>query len=390
MEGKLTEIKLGNYPALSLSRARELAAAIKVQVQSGLDPRQERRKRQRVQVSFAQCADEWFRLQVPRIGATTVTRQRSLLDKDLLPALGASSIASLETADLLQLLKAIERRAPSMAHFALDALCGVWAHAMQQGYVKENVAERLRPPKGSKTQGVLQPRKSGRHYAAILNPEEFGVLLHTIRTHDGNRRRVATQAALELAPLLFQRPGNLQQMQWAELDLSNALWTIPAAKMKRSLTQKEHGEPHLVPLPRQAVQILAALQPFTDSPEYGGWVFPGDTNHTKPMSDATLRMALQRVGVPKQVQTLHGFRASARTMLDEVLQADWRHIEAHLAHTVPDPLGRAYNRTNYLAQRRDMVQRWADWLDELAAGAAAHPRTCKRIREDWARRAADG
>ncbi len=171
------------------------------------------------------------------------------------------------------------------------------------------------------------------------------------------------RAALQLAPILFQRPGELRGAAWTEIDLEAALWTIPAARMKRSKDGKENGQPHLVPLPSQAVRILQILKPYTEST---GLVFPGERQRTKPISENSVRTALISMGYTSEIQTWHGFRATARTILAERLDFDPSLIEAQLAHAVRDANGRAYNRTTYLRQRREMMQSWADYLEKLA------------------------
>ena len=155
-------------------------------------------------------------------------------------------------------------------------------------------------------------------------------------------------------------------MTWAEIDFDRALWTIPSARMKRSVSDKLNGQPHLVPLPRQAVEILRSLQILTG---HGSMVFPGERSHERPISDNALRAALQTMGIGSDVQTIHGFRATALTMASEQLDLDPNVIDAQLAHAVKDVNGRAYNRTQYLKHRADMMQKWADYLDKLAAGA---------------------
>ena len=286
-----------------------------------------------------------------------------MLDNDLLPAIGKRPIALLEPPDVLAALRHIEKRgALENAHRALSLAHQVCARAVSESLVQHNVCADLK--------GALKPRGSKHHFGAITKPAELGCLLRVIRQHYCQHRAMTTQAALELAPLLFQRPGNLREMRWEELDLEGGIWTIPSAKMKREKDAKENGAPHIVPLARQAIAILERLRPFTDAPAYGGWVFPGVADRKKPISENTLRKALLDMGVPASVQTVHGFRATARTMLDEQLHCDWRHIEAQLAHSVRDALGRAYNRTEYLPQRREMMQQWADYLDTLADGDA--------------------
>ncbi|MDD2335335.1 MAG: site-specific integrase, partial [Geobacteraceae bacterium] len=167
--------------------------------------------------------------------------------------------------------------------------------------------------------------------------------------------------ALRLAPLVFVRTGELRKAEWVEVDLENAEWNIPAEKMKME-------KAHLVPLSRQAVEILRELQPVTGS---GTYLFPGRAS--KPMSENGINAALRYLGYDKETMTGHGFRAMARTILDEVLQVRIDFIEHQLAHAVKDPNGRAYNRTAHLAERRKMMQQWADYLDELKMGAKVIP-----------------
>ena len=172
------------------------------------------------------------------------------------------------------------------------------------------------------------------------------------------------RTALQLAPLRFQRPGNLANMEWVEIDLDAALWTIPSMKMKRTKLEKEQGEAHTVPLPTQAVALLRSIHPLTG---YGRYVFPGERSHDRPVSDNSVRSALYALDFGKE-QSWHGFRASARTMLVDELNIDWQVIEANLAHAKKDANGTSYNRTKYIKQRFVMIQLWADYLDKLAIG----------------------
>jgi integrase len=206
----------------------------------------------------------------------------------------------------------------------------------------------------------LQPRIGG-HFPAITEPRRFGDLLRAIYAYQGGP---LVKVALRLAPLLYQRPGNLRAMEWAELDLDAALWTIPGAKMKRRVKDKENGPPHVVPLPTQAVALLRDLQSLTG---HGKYVFPGERSHDRPLSDNSVRSALYAMGFGAE-QSWHGFRASARTMMVDELDADPLAIEANLAHAVKDSNGRSYNRTQYLKKRFEQIQQWADYMDRLTEG----------------------
>jgi integrase len=213
--------------------------------------------------------------------------------------------------------------------------------------------------------GRLTPYR-GKTFAAIVDPARFGDLLRAINVYKGG---VIVRTALQLAPLLYQRPGNLREMEWVEVDLDAALWTIPSTKMKRTKLEKEQGEAHTVPLPTQAVALLRSLHPVTG---HGRYVFPGERSHDRPISDNSVRSALYALGFGKD-QTWHGLRASARTMMVDQLNLDPLAIEANLAHAVKDANGRSYNRTQYLKQRFEQIQTWADYLDKLRKGADVIP-----------------
>jgi integrase len=254
---------------------------------------------------------------------------------------------------LAALQKVEERGALETADRALMLARQVWDYwlptaGVQQRNITEGLKARLTPYRG-------------KSFAAIVDPKRFGDLMRAIRTYKGGS---IVRAALQLAPLLYQRPGNLRMMEWTELDLDAALWTIPSTKMKRTKEEKENGEAHTVPLPTQAIAILRSIQCLTG---HGVYVFPGERSHDRPLSDNSVRSALYSLGFGKE-QSWHGFRASARTMLVDELDLDPLAIEANLAHAVKDSNGRSYNRTQYLKQRFDMVQQWADYMDKLAIG----------------------
>ena len=179
-----------------------------------------------------------------------------------------------------------------------------------------------------------------------------------LRAIEGYSGDVVTRAALRLSALLFVRPGELRHAEWSEIDMDGAEWSIPAGKMKTR-------QPHLVPLCEQALAILRELQPLTGRGQY---VFPGARSPRRPMSNNTINAALRRMGYGTDAMTAHGFRATARTLLDETLGFRVDYIEHQLAHAVKDPNGRAYNRTSHLTERRKMMQTWADYLDSLRVG----------------------
>ncbi|MCX8016436.1 MAG: site-specific integrase, partial [Rhodocyclaceae bacterium] len=341
------------------ARRRRLEA--RQQTREGVNPgrirRQQRQARQqaKAQDTVAQVARECFALKHPQWSPTHTERVRRHIEGDLIPCLGPRVLREVEPVELLAVLRRIEARgALETAARTLIVARQIWRYAVSTGRADRDI--------GADLKEALMPRTPG-HFGAITDPVQLGQLLRAIR---GYRGGVVVRAALQLAPMLFQRPGELRAARWDEIDLDAALWTIPAARMKRTRYGKENGPPHLVPLPRQAVAILRELRPYTEA---SGWVFPGGRQADRPMSENALRVALIAMGYTPDVQTWHGFRATARTLLAERLEVDPLLIEAQLAHSVRDTNGRAYNRTTYIEQRRAMMQRWADYLDRLAANA---------------------
>ena len=253
---------------------------------------------------------------------------------------------------MLACLRRVEKRgAVETAHRALQNCGQVFRYAIATGRAERDIAADLR--------GALPPVKQT-HRAAITEPKAIGELMRAI---DGYSGSLVTVCAMKLAPLVFLRPGELRQAHWSEIDLDSAEWNIPAERMKMR-------QPHLVPLSTQAVTILREIQALTGD---GTYLFPSPRTRTRPMSNNAILSALRRMGYAKEEMSGHGFRAMARTILDEVLGIRPDFIEHQLAHAVKDPNGRAYNRTAHLPERRKMMQQWADYLDKLKAGADVIP-----------------
>ena len=358
--GKEGRMALGSYPDVGLADARKARDAVKLQKSEGRDPVQAR-KVQKLKASnpagdtFKVVALEWYAKQAPQWSPAHADRSLRQFERDLFPWLGDRRLQEIEPIELLATLRKVEERgAVETADRGLMLSRQVWRYGVATGRVVHDITANLK--------GALSPYR-GRHFAAITEPVKLGELLRAIMAYRGGP---VVRAALQLAPLLFQRPGELRGAAWAEVDLDAALWTIPAARMKRGKDGKENGDPHLVPLPRQAVEILRSLHPLTG---HGTLVFPGERNHDRPISENSVRTALIILGYTSELQTWHGFRATARTMLAERLDCDPLVIEAQLAHAVKDANGRAYNRTKYLQHRAAMMQRWADYLDKLRNGA---------------------
>jgi len=353
--GKRNMLSLGTFPEVSLKRAREKRDDARKLVADGIDPG-DKRKAEAVAAAdtFEAVAREWYAKQssqwVPAHGERIIRR----LERDVFPWIGRRPIGAITAPDVLAVLRRIESRtAIETAHRALQNCGQVFRYAIASGRAQGDVTRDLRD--------ALQP-PTKRHFAAITNPDELRGLLLAIDTYHGT---LPVRCALQLAPLVFTRPGELRMAEWAEIDLDGAEWNVPPSRRKvRKAAKADPSTPsHCVPLSVQAVAILRELWPLTSD---GRFVFPGARDRRmRPMSDMEVNTALRRLGYDGTVMTGHGFRATARTILDEQLGFRPDLIEHQLAHTVKDPNGRAYNRTTHLPERRKMMQAWADYLDAL-------------------------
>lgn len=358
--GKEKLLALGTYPDVSLLEARNKLREARNMLANGIDPGADRKARKEIQAeeteakgnTFEAVAREWHKKfsgqWSPGHAETTMER----LKRDVFPWLGEKPVSEIKPPDILAILRRVESRGALETAHRIRTICGqVLRYAVATGKAERDSAADLR--------GALPPVQE-KHHAALTDPKEVAELLRAI---DGIQGTFQVKCALKLAPMFFARPGELRQMEWVELDLDNAQWNIPAEKMKMK-------QPHIVPLSRQALAILQDLKPLTGS---GRYVFPCHRTPLRPMSNNAINAALRRMGYTTDEMTGHGFRAMARTILDEVLQVRPDFIEHQLAHAVRDPNGRAYNRTAHLAERRKMMQTWADYLDGLKAGAQVIP-----------------
>lgn len=348
-QGKEKRVSLGVYPDVTLADARLRRDEARKLLANEVDPSEHRKQKkastaERASNSFEVVAREWFAKFSRNWAPSHANKIIRRLERDLFPWIGGRPIAEITAPDLLAVLRRIEGRgAVETAHRAKQNAGQVFRYAVVTGRAVRDPSQDL--------QGALTPWKP-QHYPAITEPKEIGPLLLAMEAFTGT---FPVKCALALAPMLLVRPGELRKAEWSEFNLDEATWNIPGEKMKTRT-------PHLVPLPTQAVAILRELQPLTGR---GRYLFPGVRDQDHPMSENTINMALRRMGYPKEVMTGHGFRAMARTVLDEVLgfRPDW--IEHQLAHAVRDPNGRAYNRTKHLPDRAQMMQAWADYLEEL-------------------------
>ena len=349
-------LALGSYPEVSIFDARQRRDEARRQLAHGIDPGALRKAQKQAETeeteTFEVIAREWYAKFVSTWSPGHADAIKNRMEKDLIPWLGKLPMKEIKVPMVVGSLRRIEERgALETAHRVRTIFGQVCRYALATGRVEHDISSGLK--------GAL-PQPPERHHAAITNPKEVGPLLRAI---DGYQGHFMVRCALKLSPMLFVRPGELRHAEWAEIDLNETIWCIPAEKMKVK-------QPHIVPLCRQAVEILTELKELTGTSRY---VFPSTRSHTRPMSDNTVNAALRYLGYDRDTMTGHGFRAMARTILDEVLHVRPDYIEHQLAHAVRDPLGRAYNRTSHLEERRKMMQTWADYLDGLKEGAKIVP-----------------
>jgi integrase len=359
--GKRKTLALGTYPEVPLARARQKRDAARQMLAEGIDPSAAKQAAKSAQVlaaanTFEAVARELHALKAESWSERYGSRWIERMEKDLFPYVGRLPIAAINAPILLDALRRVEKRgANETAHTLRQTAGQVFLYAIQTGRAERNPVGDLR--------GALKPLVV-KHMAAVLEPDKAGALLRAIYDYSG---QPMTRAALQLSALLFQRPGNIRAMEWAWIDLEAGMLTIPAEAMKRRVHQKINGRPHFVPLAPQAVDILRELHPLTGRRRF---VFPSLRTSDRPMSDNTVNAALRRMGFTGEEMTAHGFRAMARTlMVERVPGIDPQVIEAQLAHAKSGPLGAAYDRADYMDQRRRMMREWADYLDKLRTGA---------------------
>lgn len=346
-DGKEKLLSFGTYPDVSLEKARERRETARKLVADKVDPGEQRKaqkatKQERLANSFEVVAREWYAKYSPTWVESHGERIIRRLERDIFPWLGEKPIADITPPDLLAVIRRIEARgALETAHRAL-ANCGqVFRYAIATSRAMRDTAADLR--------GALPPVK-GEHFAAVTEPKQVAELLRTFDSYQGT---LTVTCALRLAPLVFVRPGELRKAEWKDIDFDTAEWRYIVTKT---------DTPHIVPLATQAIAILRELYALTGT---GRYVFPGARSNDRPMSDNAILAAMRRMSINKDEMSGHGFRAMARTILDEVLHQPVELIEHQLAHAVKDPHGRAYNRTKHLPERHKMMQLWADYLDEL-------------------------
>lgn len=351
---KRKTIALGAFPDVSLIQAREKRDNARKLLANdpSIDPSEHKKaqtasKLSNAENSFEVVAREWWQSHMKNKAESHKEKVIRRFELYLFPWIGNKPISSISAPQMLEVVKRIEKlNKLETAHRTLQTAGQVFRYAVQTGRADRDVTADLK--------GAL-PASTVKHMAAFTEPQQVAELLRAIDAFNGT---FTVQCALKLSPLVFTRPSELRQAKWKDIDLNNGLWQYLVSKTKTN---------HLVPLSKQAVTILKDLHPLSGHGEY---VFQGGHSPLKPMSESAVNAALKRMGYDTQSDiTGHGFRAMARTILHERLNIDPSIIEHQLAHKVPDVLGQAYNRTKFIEQRKAMMQQWADYLDELKAGA---------------------
>lgn len=356
--GKAKTLALGTYPEVSLLKARQRRESARELLADGIDPSIAKREKKAAMLTasentFEVVARHWLEKTQADRAPITQSKVSAWLERDAFPYIGKMPISTIGPRDILEkVVRKIEARGAIDTAHRLKMLCGqIFRFAVVSGLAERDVTADLRDALAKRT---------GTHYAALTEPKQVAQLMRSIFDYTGHPYTVA---ALKLTPLVFVRPGELRTAEWAEIDLEAAEWRIPGSKMKMKAD-------HIVPLCTQAVKILRTVYPLSG---HGKYVFPGLRTGERPMSENTINAALRGMGYAKEMHSAHGFRATARTILDEVLNQRVDLIEHQLAHAVKDANGRAYNRTAHLPARKVMMQVWADYLDKLRAGAEVIP-----------------
>ena len=353
--GKRKTISLRTYPDISLKIARERRDEYRRMVATGIDPSANRKAHKlvesiEVQDCFKLIALEWLNIKKSEWVSSHYSKIESRLQRDIFPWIGDKSITEIKPIEILNVLKRIQDRGSlETAHRAKSDISQIFRYAIQTDRAENNPTIHLG--------GALKTPKE-KHMASIVEPDEVGELLRQIDSYEGT---FIVRCALQFAPLVFVRPGELRQAQWKDINLETAEWRFKASKTHQD---------HIVPLSKQALEVLKAIQPYSG---HGLYVFPSLRGDDRPMSNNAILSAFRRMGIEKEEMSGHGFRAMARTLLAERLRFPDGIIEHQLAHHVSDVHGRAYNRTSFLNDRKKMMQDWANYLDNLRKGEDTLP-----------------
>ena len=348
--GKEGLLSFGSYPALSLEQARRKRDEAKSQKVSGRDPGEVRRQ-EKAEVqslaknSFRSFANAWMELSRAKVAPQSFRNYKMIIENCLLPSLGDMHIKNIRPRDFLEVFRRVEAKGTIATSRKASQLCS----AIMQYAIALGVIEIDPIPSISK---LLKPYRAN-HFSAIIEPDELGELLIKIDNYAKEKGSIIVRTAMKIMPYIFVRTTELTNAKWADINFETCEWRYTVNKTKT---------PHIVPLAPQVITLLQELKEHTGSNEL---VFPNARDNNRPISEVTMIAALRRMGITHKEMTIHGFRATARTILDEVLGERYDLIEHQLAHTVRDPNGRAYNRTSHLAERKRMMLRWAEYLDTL-------------------------
>ena len=359
-EGKEKRLALGAWPDVTLKEARDKRDAARALLRDGVDPGAGARKKGPAGRNFESVAREWMN---GRIGVWSQRHAETVIDRltaNVYPEIGSLPILAVEPADVLRVVKKIEARgAPEVAKRILGICSMIFRYAVASALIPSDPCRDLG--------GALAPRLKGQ-FAALTTPEDAGELMRRIQEYMGT---AVVRAALVFSALTFCRPGAIRHAEWSEIDFEGGLWTIPAEKRKLSKEKKLRREPHLVPLSRQALDLLHKVQHFTGR---GVYVFPNPRDKNLPMSENAVNVAIRRMGYSKEQMTAHGFRSMASTLLNEKGEFRPDVVEAQLDHTSADKIRAIYNRAQYMEERRALMQAWADMLDTFKSEAVERAR----------------
>jgi integrase len=360
MSSKENRISLGVYPEVSLAEARAACDECRKLVAKGIDPSANRKavkagRKGLANDDFETVAREWLTKFIDSKSASHRKKVNARFVNDVFPRIGRRPIKEITRQEMLDAILKIEGRgAGDTARRTLGNCNQIFSYAIRTGRCEINICHDLR--------GALEPILAG-NFAAVTTPAVFAGIL---RAMDGYKGTFPVQCALKLAPLVFVRPGELRHAKWGDIDLKEGEWLLELSKDNRDRVRPPgFDEKIIVPLPRQAMEILQSLHQLTGE---GVYVFPSARSPSRPMSENAVLAAMRRLGIPKEEMCGHGFRASARTMLAQELHIEPHYIDHQLGHQVLDPNGRAYNRATFLPERRLMLQSWADYLDDLKSG----------------------
>ena len=360
--GKQKLLALGVYPNVSAPEARKVAREAKEHLADGRDPglvKKILKGTNCTENTFQAVAEEWIGRFKHMWTESHFKNVSGRLQKDIYPWIGNRPVGEITAPELLLVLRKIEARGHlESAHRASTNAGQVFMYAIATGRAERNPAADLK--------GAIPP-PIVKHMSTITDPEQVGELMRAISRYHGSP---LTKYALQLAIHVFLRSGELRLAEWTEIDFEKAEWRIPISRMKGKKRDKEANPSayHLVPIAKQILTIFGEIHALTGN---GKFLFPGLRSASRPMSDATLTNALRRMGYSQEELHVHGFRAMARTLIRQELGFDEEPIERQLGHAVKGPLGAAYNRANFVAERKRMMQAWADYLENLEAGVAS-------------------